>query len=111
MCLDRAGVSQLWDPESGLAVGPPLKQDLAPGILSVAPDGRLLAVSGMHGPRGRVVMWNQPVPEGTPERLACWVAVRTGRRVDARGVVQPIEAEERDRLQDQLTALGGPPPR
>jgi tetratricopeptide (TPR) repeat protein len=97
--------SRLWDVATGYPIGPLLKHA----------DGVLVALSA----RGETVFtWSKvsglvPVPPDLPdelERVAAWVEVITGLRLDThQGLVRVLDNTAWLERRERLTQLGGPP--
>jgi WD40 repeat protein len=55
--------------------------------------------------------WKVATPlEGDTERLAVWAQLVSGMDLDEKGAVRPLNPTEREKLQQRLAELGGPPP-
>jgi eukaryotic-like serine/threonine-protein kinase len=102
----RPSVLQLWD----VATGKPLGESLYRGgwmdvnAVAFSPDGRtVLAAIG-----DAAVLWEvvAPAPD-EPARLRAWVAVRTGKLFDDRGILRPLPQAEWLQHWQELNTNGG----
>src|SRR5262249_39461878 len=96
---------RLWDIATGQAIGPALRHPSKPGV-AFLDDGKTLFTQS-------TVSRLFPVPPDLPdelERVATWVEVITGLRLDRRqGQIQILDNAVWLERREQLTRLGGPP--
>jgi tetratricopeptide (TPR) repeat protein len=96
---------RLWDTATGQPIGPALRHPSKVGVTFLA-DGKTLFTKS-------TVSRLFPVPPDLPdelERVAAWVEVITGLRLDKqRGQIQVLDNAAWLERRDQLMQLGGPP--
>lgn len=97
--------ARLWDSAMLKPIGPAFKHQSSVALVAFSPDGP----SFWTGCKEETQLRNMPpVVEGEPERVALWVQVLTGARLD--GVqFRALEGEDWLKRKERLDEMGGPP--
>jgi WD40 repeat protein len=97
------GPARLWDVATGKLLGEPVRHGNRVLAAAFSPDGRCV-LTGIWGAR----LWEvaAPAPD-EPARLHAWVAVRTGKVFDDRGILRQITQAEWLKHWQELDANGG----
>jgi WD40 repeat protein/serine/threonine protein kinase/tetratricopeptide (TPR) repeat protein len=102
----RDGTSRVWDTTTGQPIGPALRHPSKVAVAFLA-DGKTLFT------QSTVVARLFPVPPDLPdelERVAAWVEVITGLRLDnQQGLIQVLDNAAWLERRERLMQLGGPP--
>jgi WD40 repeat protein len=98
-------MAQLWDVATCKPLGEPLRHDSAVRQVAYSADGRTVLTAGTGGPAR---LWEvvAPAPD-EPARLHAWVAVRTGKAFDDRGILRQLSQAEWLQHWQELEANGG----
>jgi WD40 repeat protein/tetratricopeptide (TPR) repeat protein/tRNA A-37 threonylcarbamoyl transferase component Bud32 len=100
--------AQLWDTATGRRLGPAMKVvgSLMGGVIAFSPDGRTI-VAGGHGRHAG--LWDFTELPDQLNRVAIWVEVATGLRVDKQGEIRVLDSADWKERVERLEALGGSP--
>jgi hypothetical protein len=97
---------------SGLPLGGPLRHEDAVQAVAFDPDGKSVWTGGRDQ---TLVHWRVPagpvvgLPEGSPERLRCWVEALAGLELDDDGLFRPLDTDALRQRRERLNQIGGPP--
>jgi WD40 repeat protein/tRNA A-37 threonylcarbamoyl transferase component Bud32/tetratricopeptide (TPR) repeat protein len=101
--------AQLWDAATGQRLGPPMGPGGRLEWVAFSPDSRTALLTTGMGPGGAGLWDVAELPDDLP-RVATWVEMTTGLRIDDQGEFRVLDhAAWRERV-DRLASLGGPPP-
>jgi WD40 repeat protein/tRNA A-37 threonylcarbamoyl transferase component Bud32 len=97
--------ARLWDAATGRPLGEPLRHEDGVRAVAFSPDGRTV-LTGSNDKTARLWEVVAPAPD-EPARLHAWVAVRTGKAFDDRGILRQLTQAEWQQRWQELEANGG----
>jgi WD40 repeat protein/serine/threonine protein kinase/tetratricopeptide (TPR) repeat protein len=94
--LGGGGEARLWEIATGKEVAV-LGHSVRVAAVAFSPDGRLALIGrASFGFGGEAALWDVffPLPPDEPARVRAWVAVRTGKAFDERGILRDLSPDE-----------------
>jgi tetratricopeptide (TPR) repeat protein len=98
--------ARLWDAATGRPVGPPMPHRDWVNAVAFSPDGKTV----LTGSRDKLArLWDVTELPDELERVAAWIEVATGLRLDDKDEIQLLDSKAFGESRERLAKLGGRP--
>jgi tetratricopeptide (TPR) repeat protein len=98
--------ARLWDAATGQPLGLPMTHQGIVWAVAFSPDGKTILTGSLDS---KARLWDVSELPDNLERVATWVEVITGLRLDELGSVSPLDHSTWRQRREKLETQGGPP--